>query len=304
MKALGDWLHAQGLKFGIYSSPGPLTCGGYLGSYEHEMQDATSYANWGIDYLKYDWCSYGDIYKKAGDTSLAAYMKPYRVMQHALKAQSRDIYYSLCQYGMHDVWKWAPEVDGNSWRTTGDITDTWESLSSIGFTQNKLYHYAMPGHWNDPDMLIAGQVGWGEDLRSTRLTPDEQYTHISLWCLLSAPLLIGCDISKMDDFTLNLLTNDEVLAIDQDPLGKQARQKIKKNNYQVWVKKLEDSSYAVGIFNLAKNYQVITVNWKDAGLKSNCRARDLWQQKDLGSFKTSFTAKIPPHGVILLKVWS
>ncbi|HEY6978964.1 MAG TPA: putative Ig domain-containing protein, partial [Chitinophagaceae bacterium] len=172
MKALGDWLHAQGLKFGIYSSPGPLTCGGYLGSYEHEMQDATSYANWGIDYLKYDWCSYGDIYKKAGDTSLAAYMKPYRVMQHALKAQSRDIYYSLCQYGMHDVWKWAPEVDGNSWRTTGDITDTWESLSSIGFTQNKLYHYAMPGHWNDPDMLIAGQVGWGEDLRSTRLTPD------------------------------------------------------------------------------------------------------------------------------------
>jgi alpha-galactosidase len=303
MKALGDWLHAQGLKFGIYSSPGPLTCGGYLASYQHEMQDATSYANWGIDYLKYDWCSYDDVYKRAGDTFLAAYMKPYQVMQHALKAQNRDIYYSLCQYGMHDVWKWAPEVGGNSWRTTGDITDTWESLSSIGFNQNKLYRYAMPGHWNDPDMLIVGKVGWGENLHDTRLTPDEQYTHISLWCLLSAPLLIGCDISQMDDFTLNLLTNDEVLAIDQDLLGKQAQQKIKKINYQVWVKQLEDSSYAVGIFNLSKTYQIITVNWKDAGLKGNYRARDLWQQKDLGFFKASFAAKVSPHGVILLKVW-
>lgn len=301
MKALGDWLHALGLKFGIYSSPGPRTCGGYLASYQHEMQDATSYAEWGIDYLKYDWCSYGDIFKKAGDTSVAAYMKPYQIMRHALKAQNRDIYYSLCQYGMKDVWKWAPEVDGNSWRTTGDITDTWESLSSIGFNQNKLYPYARPGHWNDPDMLIVGQVGWGENLHPTRLTPDEQYTHISLWCLLSAPLLIGCDISKMDNFTLNLLTNDEVLAIDQDPLGKQAQQKIKKTNYQVWVKQLEDS-YAIGIFNLSRSYQTITLNWKDAGLKGNYKTRDLWQQKDLGFFKTSFTAKVPPHGVSLLKL--
>ncbi len=301
MKALGDWLHALGLKFGIYSSPGPRTCGGYLASYQHEMQDATSYAEWGIDYLKYDWCSYGDIFKKAGDTSVAAYMKPYQIMRHALKAQNRDIYYSLCQYGMKDVWKWAPEVDGNSWRTTGDITDTWESLSSIGFNQNKLYPYAMPSHWNDPDMLIVGQVGWGENLHPTRLTPDEQYTHISLWCLLSAPLLIGCDISKMDNFTLNLLTNDEVLAIDQDPLGKQAQQKIKKTDYQVWVKQLEDS-YAIGIFNLSRSYQTITLNWKDAGLKGNYKTRDLWQQKDLGFFKTSFTAKVPPHGVSLLKL--
>jgi len=301
MKALGDWLHALGLKFGIYSSPGPRTCGGYLASYQHEMQDATSYAEWGIDYLKYDWCSYGDIFKKAGDTSVAAYMKPYQIMRHALKAQNRDIYYSLCQYGMKDVWKWAPEVDGNSWRTTGDITDTWESLSSIGFNQNKLYPYARPGHWNDPDMLIVGQVGWGENLHPTRLTPDEQYTHISLWCLLSAPLLIGCDISKMDNFTLNLLTNDEVLAIDQDPLGKQAQQKIKKTDYQVWVKQLEDS-YEIGIFNLSRSYQTITLNWKDAGLKGNYKTRDLWQQKDLGFFKTSFTAKVPPHGVSLLKL--
>ena len=302
MRSLGDWLHAHGLKFGIYSSPGTRTCGGYLASYQHEMQDATSYASWGIDYLKYDWCSYNEVYKKEGDTSVAAFMKPYRVMQHALQAQNKDIYYSLCQYGMKDVWKWGPQVNGNSWRTTGDITDTWESLYSIGFNQNKLYPYAMPGHWNDPDMLIVGQVGWGENLHPTRLTPDEQYTHISLWCLLSAPLLIGCDISKMDDFTLNLLTNDEVLAIDQDVLGKQAQQKIKKPNYQVWMKQLEDGSYAIGIFNLAKTYQAITVNWKSIGLSGNYKIRDLWRQKDIGLSQPSFTTKVPPHGVMLVKL--
>lgn len=302
MHALGDWLHAHGLKFGIYSSPGTRTCGNYLASYQHEMQDATIYANWGIDYLKYDWCSYGEVYSKAGDTSLAAYMKPYRVMQHALKAQNRDIYYSLCQYGMHDVWKWGAEVDGNSWRTTGDITDTWESLSSIGFRQTVQYPYAKPGHWNDPDMLIVGEVGWGENLHATRLTPDEQYTHISLWCLLSAPLLIGCDISKIDDFTLNLLTNDEVLAIDQDILGKQAQQKIKKPNYQVWVKQLEDGGHAVGIFNLSKTYQTITFAWKDVGLRGTYKVRDLWQQKDIGIAAPSFTTRVPPHGVTLAKI--
>jgi alpha-galactosidase len=302
MHGLGDWLHAHGLKFGIYSSPGTRTCGGYLASYQHEMQDATSYANWGIDYLKYDWCSYGDVYKKEGDTSVTAFMKPYRVMQHALQAQNRDIYYSLCQYGMKDVWKWGPEVDGNSWRTTGDITDTWQSLYRIGFSQNKLYRYSMPGHWNDPDMLIVGQVGWGENLHPTRLTADEQYTHISLWCLLSAPLLIGCDISKMDDFTLNLLTNDEVLAIDQDVYGKQAQRKIKTPSYQVWMKLLEDGSYAMGIFNLSKIYQTVSVTWKDAGLAGSYKVRDVWRQKDLGFFPASFSTKIPPHGVTLIKL--
>lgn len=302
MRSLGDWLHAHGLKFGIYSSPGTRTCGGYLGSFEHEMLDATSYASWGIDYLKYDWCSYGDIYKKVGDTSLYAFMKPYVVMQRALKVQNRDIYYSLCQYGMHDVWKWGAEVGGNSWRTTGDITDTWASLSNIGFRQHKLFPYAKPGHWNDPDMLIVGDVGWGEDLHETRLTPDEQYTHISLWCLLSAPLLIGCDISRMDDFTLNLLTNDEVLAVDQDILGKQAQQKIKKANYQVWVKPLDDGAYAIGIFNLSQSYQTIGFNWKTAGLPGNFQVRDLWQQKNIGHSGTSFSTRIPPHGVRLIEV--
>jgi hypothetical protein len=202
---------------------------------------------------------------------------------------------------MKDVWKWGPEVNGNSWRTTGDITDTWESLYSIGFNQDRLARYARPGHWNDPDMLIVGQVGWGENLHPTRLTPDEQYTHISLWSLLSAPLLIGCDISRMDDFTLNLLTNDEVLAIDQDPLGKQAERKIKKPGYQVWLKRLEDGNYAAGIFNLSKSYQTISLHWGDIGLSGMYRIRDVWRQKDIG-LASSFTTKVPPHGVMLVKL--
>jgi len=302
MKGLGDWLHARGLKFGIYSSPGTLTCGGYLASYQHEMQDATSYAGWGIDYLKYDWCSYGDIYAREKDTSLAAYMKPYQVMQKALKAQPRDIHYSLCQYGMKDVWKWGAQVDGNTWRTTGDINDTWESLYSIGFSQTVQYKYAQPGHWNDPDMLIVGKVGWGDQLHDTRLTPDEQYTHISLWCLLSSPLLIGCDISKMDDFTVSLLSNDEVIALNQDALGKQAQQKLKTGDYQVWVKDLEDGSKAVGVFNLSNTYKTITINLQDAGLGNNVQLRDLWRQKDLGTSATTFKTRVAPHGVTLIKV--
>ncbi len=300
MKGLGDWLHGNGLKFGIYSSPGPRTCGGYLGSYKNELNDAITYSNWGIDYLKYDWCSYGNIAGK--DTSLAGYEKPYFVMRDALQKQPRDIVFSLCQYGMKDVWKWGPEVNGNLWRTTGDIEDTWQSLSNIGFHQTKQFAYAKPGRWNDPDMLIVGQVGWGENLHPTRLTPDEQYTHISLWCLLSAPLLIGCDISKMDDFTLNLLTNDEVIAVDQDPLGKQAQQIIATDNVQVWMKELEDGSKALGIFNLSGHDLSVSVNWNDLGLHANQKVHDLWRQKDLGSFKDSFSTKVASHGVTLVKV--
>jgi hypothetical protein len=302
MKALGDWLHTHGLKFGIYSSPGPKTCGGYLGSYQHERQDAATYAAWGIDYLKYDWCSYGEIHSEK-DTTLASYEKPYQVMQKALRAQKRDIVYSLCQYGMKNVWEWGHEVDGNCWRTTGDITDTWNSLSSIGFNQTVQYKYAKPGRWNDPDMMIVGQVGWGDHLHPTRLSPDEQYTHVSLWCLLSAPLLIGCDLSKLDDFTLNLLTNDEVLAVDQDPLGKQARQVIRTNSYQVWMKELEDGSKAVGIFNLTEAYQPVTVKWTELGLGDNeYKVRDLWRQKDIGTAAGTFTTNVAPHGVTLISV--
>jgi len=302
MKALGDWLHGKGLKFGIYSSPGPRTCGGYLGSYKHELQDATTYAGWGIDYLKYDWCSFGEI--AGDDISLAMRQKPYIVMRDALLKQKRDIVFSLCQYGMGNVWEWGEQMNGNCWRTTGDISDSWESLSGIGFSQTVQYKYAKPGRWNDPDMLVVGQVGWGDNLHPTGLTSDEQYTHISLWCLLSAPLLIGCDISSLDDFTLNLLTNDEVLAVDQDVLGKQAQQVVANASYQVWMKELEDGSYAVGIFNLKDDFQTIALNWNDIKLNKtgDKKVRDLWRQKDLGAFKGSFSTKVAPHGVMLVKV--
>ena len=298
MKLLGDWLHNKGLKFGIYSSPGPLTCGGYLGSYKNELQDATMYNKWGIDYLKYDWCSYGDIAGK--DTSLEAYQKPYIVMRDALKRQPRDIVFSLCQYGMKKVWEWGATVNGNCWRTTGDIEDTWESLSSIGFGQTDQYPYAGPGRWNDPDMLIVGMVGWGEHLHPTRLTPDEQYTHISLWCLLSAPLLIGCDISKMDDFTLGLLTNDEVIDIDQDIAGHQAKQVFKNEQYSIWIKELEDGSKAVGFFNLMDQYQQIDVNWESLGIKNKAKIRDVWRQQNIGFTTNARRFSIPPHGVKLV----
>lgn len=301
LKKTGDWLHEKGLKFGIYSSPGTKTCGNYLGSYQHEAQDAKSYANWGVDYLKYDWCSYDSVFDAEKDTSLAAYKKPYTLMGEILKNQNRDIVFSLCQYGMKNVWEWGATVNGNTWRTTGDITDTWESLSSIGFNQTSQYAYAAPGRWNDPDMMIVGEVGWGDNLHPTRLTVDEQYTHVSLWCLLSAPFLIGCDLSKLDDFTLNLLTNDEVIAVDQDVLGKQAKQIIKTADYQVWLKELEDGSKAIGIFNVSSKDDVVRFYWSDIGLSNSQKVRDLWRQKDIGNFDGMFATKVAAHGVTLIK---
>jgi hypothetical protein len=302
MKALGNYLHERGLRFGIYSSPGPTTCGGYLGSYQHEAQDAATYAKWGIDYLKYDLCSYSSLISR--ERTLEENQKPYILMRDALKKQSRDIVYSLCQYGIHEVWKWGAEMNGNLWRTTGDITDTWESLSNIGFSQDKASPYAGPGRWNDPDMLIVGMVGWGENLHPTRLTPHEQYTHISLWSLLSAPLLIGCDLSRLDTFTLNLLTNDEVLAIDQDVLGKQARLVLDKDSVQVWVKELADGNKAVGIFNLSNQYRRIQLNWRDIHMSSPGRLRDLWRQQDLKASGDTYASFTPAHGVSLVKVFA
>jgi alpha-galactosidase len=298
MKALGDSIHALGLKFGIYSSPGPLTCGGYTASYQHELQDAQSFARWGVDYLKYDWCSYDKIAK---DTSVAERKKPYFVMRDALNKVDRDIVYSLCQYGMSNVWEWGAEVGGNLWRTTGDITDTWESLKEIGFGQVKNAPYAGHGHWNDPDMLIVGWVGWGPSLHPTRLTPDEQYTHISLWCLLSAPLLIGCDLARLDEFTLNLLTNDEVIAINQDPSGKQATPIIIEGDVQVWIKELYDGKKAIGIFNLGETTASFKLDFKNSGLAEKVHLRDLWRQKDLGEFISNIKIKVPSHGVLLFK---
>ena len=228
--------------------------------------------------------------------------KPYQVLRASLDKQPRDIVFSFCQYGMGNVWEWGESIGGNCWRTTGDITDTWGSLASIGFHQAGHEVYAGPGHWNDPDMLIVGHVGWGANLHPTRLTPDEQYTHISLWCLLSSPLLIGCDMTKLDDFTMSLLSNDEVLAINQDPLGKPASQISVKGDGQVWARDLEDGSKAVGLFNLSDDPMDVTVNWSDLKISGKQTVRDLWRQKDVGDFDDKYSATVPTHGVVLLKL--
>lgn len=302
MKGLGDWLHSHGLRFGIYSSPGDLTCGQYLGSLGHEEQDAKTYNEWGVDYLKYDWCGYSKEFDKSPDHTVAAYIQPYLKMERYLREQPRDIFYSLCQYGMANVWEWGKYVDANSWRTTGDIEDTWESLHDIGFVrQAKLYPYAEPGHWNDPDMLCVGKVGWSANLRDTRLTPDEQYTHISLWSLLAANMLIGCDVAQMDDFTLSLLCNNEVNAVNQDTLGRQARRLYAEGNVEVWVRDLADGGKAVGIFNLGDKH--ITINYgrilNSCGMQHRTYVRDLWRQTYIAREGDCF---IPTHGVKYLKV--
>jgi alpha-galactosidase len=298
MKATADYVHSKGLKIGIYSSPGPKTCAGFEASYQHEVQDANTYAKWGIDYLKHDWCSYGSIAK---DNSLAELQKPYFVMRDALYNSGRDIVYSLCQYGMGDVWKWGAEVGGNCWRTTGDINDSWGSLRGIYKSQAGHEKYAGPGHWNDPDMLVVGAVGWGNP-HPSHLTPNEQVLHISMWCLLSSPLLIGCDMSKMDQFTIALLSNDEALDINQDPLGKPAGLTSEKEGLEVWSRKLYDGTYAVGLVNSTVQAAKISADWSAIGIKGSQPVRDLWLHKNVGNFTGSYSVEVPAHGCVLLKI--
>jgi alpha-galactosidase len=307
MKALTDYVHGKGLKIGIYSSPGPLTCGKYEGSYGHEEQDAASYADWGFDYLKYDWCSYTLEVKAAGTKvftdPLVWFKAPYMKMGEILRGLDRDIVYCICFYGLWSVEKWAwPAAGGHQWRTTGDIRDTWNSMATIGFSQNGLEKYAGPGHWNDPDMLVVGEVGWGPTLHPSRLTPDEQITHISLWCMLAAPLLIGCDMANLDDFTLAILTNDELLEIDQDPLGRQAARVAKKGQLEVWARPLWDGTMAVALFNRSAQAAEVTAKWKDLDLHGPQPVRDLWRHEDLGEVDSAFTASVPSHGVVVVKI--
>ena len=292
MKGLADHVHAKGLKLGIYSSPGPKTCAGYEGSFAHEEQDARTWAGWGIDYLKYDWCSC-----KSKDLK-----DPYHVMRRALDNVDRDIVYSLCQYGMGDVWTWGQSVGGNLWRTTGDIVDSWGSMAGIGFKHHEISPNARPGHWNDPDMLVVGKVGWGPTLRDSRLAPVEQQTHITLWALLAAPLLIGCDMTQMDQFTIDLLTNDEVIDVNQDELGKAATRAWKEGDLEVWSRPLHDGSLAVGLFNRSYEPAEVTARWSDLGLTGNRHVRDLWQQRDLGEHAGAFKSTVPGHGSMLLKI--
>jgi alpha-galactosidase len=288
MKALADYVHSKGLKLGIYSSPGPRTCGSYPASYGHEAQDANTFASWGIDYLKYDWCSAGNIYKND------ALQPVYQKMGDALHATGRPIVYSLCEYGMDSVEKWGADVSGNLWRTTGDIRDEWDSMMANVEQQIPTAPFAGPGHWNDPDML---EIGNGH------MSEDEYRTHMSLWALVAAPLLAGNDIRSMSASTKAILLNKEVIAIDQDPLGKQASPK-KNGDLETWVKPLADGSVAVGVVNLGPAAAKAEVHASDLHLsQAGGKARDLWSHKAVQFKGDVYTAAVPSHGVLLLRVW-
>jgi len=301
MKKLADSVHAKGLLLGIYSSPGTKTCAGYTASYQHEQQDANTYAKWGVDYLKYDWCSYEQVAK---DHSLPELEKPYQLMGSALRSTNRDIVFSMCQYGMGDVWKWGKDVGGNLWRTTGDIFDTYPQMASIGFSHSDLAQYAGPGHWNDPDMLVVGKLGWGDNVRQTRLTPNEQITHISLWALLAAPLIIGCDLTKIDSFTKDLLCNPDVIAIDQDMRGQAAARISQDGSLEVWARPLFDGTMVVGLFNRGYFSSRVSVMWRDLGAKGTQPVYDVWQRKKIGLATGSYSATVPAHGCVLVRIGS
>jgi alpha-galactosidase len=342
MKALCDEIHHMGLKIGIYSTPWTTSYADHIGGsaenpegawtkpttpkrgnvnrkklpwaigkYSFALNDARQWAAWGVDYLKYDWNP-----NEPPETA---------EMAGALRASGRDMVFSLSNNAPFTN---APALSklANCWRTTGDIRDTWDSMSKKGLGQDKWEPYAGPGHWNDPDMLVVGLVGWGQP-HPTHLTPDEQYTHITLWCLLSSPLLLGCDLDKIDDFTLNLLSNDEVLAVNQDSLGKQALCVVHQGDARVYAKDLADGSKAVGLFNIgSSSVRTVTVKWSDLGLRSRPMAnypppngayllmtlgeragnrhtvRDLWRQRSLGEFESQFQLPVAPHGAELVRI--
>jgi alpha-galactosidase len=290
IKALADYVHSKGLKFGIYSDAGTMTCAKRPGSRGHEFQDALQYAAWGVDYLKYDWCNTGTENAQAA----------YSTMRDALKASGRPIVFSLCEWGSNKPWLWAKDV-GNLWRTTGDISDCWEckkghlSFAQILDLQVGLETYAGPGHWNDPDMLEVGNGG---------MTTTEYRSHFSLWCILAAPLMAGNDLKDMSAEIKVILTNKEVIAVDQDPLGMQGRRVRKDGDSEVWAKQLRDGSRAVVLFNRGTSDADISVSWEDLGYPAHLSSnvRDLWAKKDLGKSTVSFTAKVPSHGVVMLRI--
>ncbi|RLD53431.1 MAG: alpha-galactosidase [Bacteroidetes bacterium] len=306
MKGMTDYIHEKGLKAGIYISPGPSTCAGYEGSYRHEEQDALTFADWGFDFLKYDWCSYD---KKAGGKTREDLKKPYKKMWASLVGLDRDIVLNLCQYGMGNVWEWGAEV-GNSWRTTGDLgleeRKGLPGFYSIGLRNAEHWPYAGPGAWNDPDYILIGWVGDARKMAEgtpTDLTPYEQYSYMSMWSLMAAPLIFSGDMAKLDPFTLNVLCNHEVIEVSQDPLGKQAKIVRKTDSDFVLVKIMIDGSLVVGLFNFMDSEAPVSVSWEELGISGSHIVRDLWRQKELSTLENLYETMVPPHGVQLVRIW-
>jgi len=285
MHALAEYLHAHGLKLGMYTSPGPRSCAGFEGSYGHEEQDARTFAAWGVDYLKYDWCSAGLIYDDA--EMPAVYLK----MAQAIRATARPIVFSLCQYGRADVWKWGADAGGNLWRTTGDIGDRWQVMSVIGFAQEELAPFAGPGHWNDPDML---EVGNGH------MSTAEYRTHMSLWAMLAAPLIAGHDVRSAAPETTALLTNRDVIAIDQDLLGRPGHRAVERGPLEVWVRPLDGKRTAVALFNRGEAPATIETSLAELRIDGPVGARDVWVQGSVEVPDGRIAAEVEPHGVRLL----
>ena len=292
MKQLGDFLHQRGLKFGIYSSPARTTCAGYNGSFGYEIEDARTFASWGVDYLKYDYCSYA---RDARSVGRAGTIEPFALMRVALDNSGRDMVYSVANSGKSEEWKWAglPPVRANLWRTSRDIKGNYASMARIGFGQGDLYNWAAPTRWNDPDMLFLH-----------RLKPNEQITQMTLWSLLAAPLLIGSDISQLSPFALDVLGNSEVIEVDQDSLGVGARRVAQAGQTEVWARPLWDGTVAVGLFNRGETAANVKVNWSEIGLAGAQNARDLWQQRDLGALAGGYGVDVAAHGAALVKVGS
>jgi alpha-galactosidase len=298
IKALADYIHSLGLKFGIYSDAGSNTCAGRPGGLGHEYQDARQYAAWSVDYLKYDWCN----------TTTQDAPASYALIRQALDASGRPIVLSICEWGTHKPWLWGKDAGGNLWRTTGDIQDRWEGrvkwpngdccsngVVDIVDLQNALDGFAGPGHWNDPDMLEVGNGG---------MSDTEYRSHFSLWAILAAPLISGNDLRDMRPEIRTILTNKEVIAVDQDPLGSEGKRVWKNGDLEVWARQMKDGSRAVVLFNRGSAEHDITVNWEDLGYPTHLSAavRDLWLMRDAGKFTGKFAASVPSHGVVMVTV--
>lgn len=303
IKALADYVHSLGLKLGIYSDAAEKTCGNAVGSYGYEERDAETFASWGCDFLKYDYCH--------APPEREAAVERYTKMGQALIATGRPIIFSICEWGGRQPWEWGAQAFGHMWRTTGDIGDFWSgtppsfylsSIENIGFEYNrKVADYAGPGRWNDPDMLVVGLHGVS-NMGGQGCTDTEYRTHFGLWCMQAAPLMAGCDLRTMDETTREIMTNPEVIALDQDPLGKQGIRVTADEGREVWKKPLQNNELGVGLFNRGEQTAVVTAQWSDLGIEGPYTVRDLWARKDLGQYTNSFSAEVPSHGSVLLRL--
>jgi alpha-galactosidase len=287
MKALAEYVHSKGLLIGIYSSPGPRTCGGFEGSYGHEEQDAKTFAAWGMDYLKYDWCSASRIWKDADMQAV------YQRMGEALKQTGRPIIYALCQYGRAGVVQWGSQVGASLWRTTSDISDRYASMAKIGFAQSDLADFAGPGHWNDPDMLEVGNGG---------MSTDEYKTHFSLWAMIAAPLIAGNDIRNMSPEIAAIFQNSEVIAIDQDSLGAGGKRVSSAGDIEIWQKPLASGDTAIAIFNHSNQEMRSVISWDTLSIGKDYAVRDLWAHADRGTTSKVFSEPVSAHGAIVLRL--